>query len=45
MKFYDSMGPNPRLVRIFMAEKGIEIPAVAVNLGTGARWEEHPKNH
>lgn len=25
MKFYNSIGPNPRLVRLFMAEKGIEI--------------------
>jgi hypothetical protein len=26
MKFYDSVGPNPRIVRMFMAEKGIEMP-------------------
>ena len=24
MKLYDSIGPNPRIVRMFMAEKGIE---------------------
>ena len=24
MKFYNSIGPNPRIVRMFMAEKGIE---------------------
>ena len=26
MMFYDSVGPNPRIVRMFMAEKGIEMP-------------------
>jgi glutathione S-transferase len=26
VKFYNSLGPNPRCVRIFMAEKGIDIP-------------------
>ena len=25
MKFYDSFGMNPRMVRFFMEEKGIEI--------------------
>lgn len=28
MKLYNSLGPNPRLVRMFMLEKGIEIPDV-----------------
>ena len=35
MKFYDSPSPNPRVVRMFMAEKGIEIPRVAVDLRGG----------
>ena len=26
MKLYDSVGPNPRIVRMFMAEKDISIP-------------------
>ena len=26
MKLYNSLGPNPRLVRMFLAEKGVEIP-------------------
>ena len=26
MKFYNALGPNPRLVRMFLAEKGMEIP-------------------
>ena len=34
MKFYDTkLGPNPRRVRIFLAEKGIDIPKVEVDLG------------
>ncbi len=33
MKLYDfEVAPNPRRVRIFMAEKGIEIPVVQVDL-------------
>lgn len=35
MKFYDSVGPNPRLVRMFMAEKGIDIPVQTVDLRAG----------
>lgn len=32
MKLYDSIGPNPRAVRIFMAEKGITLPKETVDL-------------
>lgn len=36
MKFYNSLGPNPRLVRMFAAEKGIELPeTVEVDLVGG----------
>jgi glutathione S-transferase len=35
MKFYNSVGPNPRVVRMFMAEKGITIPTEEVNLMAG----------
>ncbi|MEO8812260.1 MAG: glutathione S-transferase family protein [Caulobacteraceae bacterium] len=35
MKFYNSIGPNPRTVKMFMAEKGLEIPRVEVDLMTG----------
>ena len=35
MKFYTGMGPNPRVVRIFMAEKGIEISLEQVDLLAG----------
>jgi glutathione S-transferase len=34
VKLYDSqMAPNPRRVRIFLAEKGIEVPTVQVDIG------------
>ena len=35
MKFYNSVGPNPRVVKMFMAEKGVEIPREDVNLMAG----------
>ena len=35
MKFYNSLGPNPRLVRIFMLEKGIGIPTVEIDIMGG----------
>lgn len=35
MKFYDSIGPNPRLVRMFAAEKGIDLPKVQIDLLAG----------
>ena len=35
MKFYDcKTAPSPRRVRIFLAEKGIELPTVDVDLGS-----------
>jgi glutathione S-transferase len=34
MQLYDSaMAPNPRRVRIFLAEKGITVPVVAMDIG------------
>jgi glutathione S-transferase len=35
MKLHDSMGPNPRLVRMFLAEKGMEVELVPVDLMAG----------
>ena len=36
MKFYDcATAPSPRRVRIFLAEKGITVPTVQVNLREG----------
>ncbi len=46
MKFYNSVGPNPRVVRMFMAEKGITVPSQDVNLMAGDnRKEEHLKRN
>jgi glutathione S-transferase len=36
MKLYNSLGPNPRIVRMFLAEKGIEVPTEDVDLMGGA---------
>jgi glutathione S-transferase len=35
MKLYNSIGPNPRVVKMFMAEKGIDLPRVTVDLMKG----------
>lgn len=35
MKLYTSVGPNPRVVTLFMAEKGISLPEVMVDLHGG----------
>lgn len=35
MKLLNSFGPNPRLVRMFMAEKGIDIPSEELDLLAG----------
>ena len=35
MKFYNSIGPNPRVVKMFMAEKGLDIPRLEVDLRAG----------
>jgi len=41
MKFYDcKTAPSPRRVRIFLAEKGIEIPTVQVDLRNGEQLSE-----
>ena len=35
MKLYNSIGPNPHVVRMFIAEKGLDIPKVQVDLMAG----------
>lgn len=40
MKLYTSIGPNPRVVRMFMAERGIEIPRQDVDLRGGENRRE-----
>ena len=40
MKLHNSIGPNPRAVRIFLAEKGLAIPLVQVDLMGGENRRE-----
>ena len=35
MKLYSSVGPNPRIVRMFMVERGIELPTEDVDIVGG----------
>jgi len=35
VKLYNSVGPNPHVVRMFMAEKGVDIPKVEVDIRAG----------
>jgi glutathione S-transferase len=35
MKLYQSIGPNPRVVKMFIAEKGIDVPRAEVDLMKG----------
>jgi len=42
VKFYNSIGPNPRVVRMFAAEKGLTLPTQDVDLMAGDnRKPEH----
>jgi glutathione S-transferase len=41
MLFYDSIGPNPKVVRMFMAERGIDgIPSETIDLRSGENRRE-----
>src|SRR5258708_6588815 len=40
MKLYNSIGPNPRMVRMFMAEKGFDVSRVDVDLLRGENRRE-----
>lgn len=40
MKLYNSVGPNPRMVRMFMAEKGFDVSKVDVDLRGGENRRE-----
>jgi len=40
MKLHNSIGPNPRVVRMFLAEKGVTIPLVTVDLLGGENRRE-----
>ena len=40
MKLHSGIGPNPRTVKMFIAEKGIDVPLVEVDLmGAGRRHQ------
>tara|TARA_Y100000768_G_scaffold245401_1_gene186064 strand:- start:71 stop:682 length:612 start_codon:yes stop_codon:yes gene_type:complete len=46
MKLYNSIGPNPHVVRMFIAELGLDIETVEVDLMGGEnRREEHLKRN
>ncbi|MBV9860413.1 MAG: glutathione S-transferase family protein [Alphaproteobacteria bacterium] len=40
MQLYNSIGPNPKVVRMFMAEKGIELPTVEVDIRGGENRQD-----
>ena len=40
MKFYNSIGPNPRVVKMYMAERGIEVPFEEVDIMGAANRAE-----
>jgi glutathione S-transferase len=35
MKLYQSIGPNPHVVRMFIAEKGIDLPSETLDIRAG----------
>ena len=41
MKLLNSLGPNPRIVRMFALEKGLEIPFEEVDILAAANREVH----
>lgn len=46
MKLINSIGPNPRMVRMFIAEKGLDIPMENIDLRGGEnRQEAHLKRN
>lgn len=46
MKLINSVGPNPRMVRMFIAEKGLDIPMETIDLRGGEnRQEAHLKRN
>ena len=40
MRLYNSIGPNPRVVRMFMAERGIDLPKTEIDLRGGENRRE-----
>ena len=45
MRFYDcKTAPSPRRVRVFMAEKGVELETIQVDLGSGEQFSQAFRN-
>ncbi|HEY7851642.1 MAG TPA: glutathione S-transferase family protein [Caulobacteraceae bacterium] len=40
MKFYNSIGPNPRVVKMFLAEKGLKLDSIEVDLMAGENRQD-----
>ena len=40
MKLYSSVGPNPRIVKMFMVERGVDIPTQEVDIIAGANLDD-----
>jgi glutathione S-transferase len=40
MKLYNSIGPNPHVVRMFMAEKGLDLPKTQIDLMSGENRQD-----
>lgn len=40
MKLHQSVGPNPRVVKMFIAEKGMDVPRVSVDLMGGENRQD-----
>lgn len=40
MKLYTSIGPNPRVVKMFLAEKGLDVERIEVDLRSGENRRE-----
>ncbi len=46
MKLYNSIGPNPHVVRMFMVELGLDLEIIEMDLMAGEnRQEEHLKRN
>ncbi|MFT4997604.1 MAG: glutathione S-transferase, partial [Flavobacteriales bacterium] len=43
MKLYTSVGPNPRVVNMFMIERGVEIDRVEIDIMAGENLNDEYK--
>ena len=44
MKLYDGLGPNPQVVRMFLAELGVEMETITVDIMSGENRQESHLN-